>query len=228
MWSLVRLAVAEGREGADRALNELCRVYEKPILIYILREGYAPDVAADLKQAFFEQLLEKNALANAETTRVKLRSFLITKLQGFLIDQHRREVAQKRGGGNVVRLGDLSEEQQHLAQAVDLVTPLVAFQRQWMETLAITAMEQLRAEYSRKGEGELFGCISPFITNSSDSSIATLSLQLGRAEGTLKSDISRLRAKCQSLIRQRVAETLDDPSPQNIDEELKELMGFGR
>ena len=58
VWSMVRLAVAEGQPGADRALNELCRLYQKPILIYILRCGHAPDAAEELKQAFFEELLE--------------------------------------------------------------------------------------------------------------------------------------------------------------------------
>jgi len=102
MWSMVRLAVAEGKPGADRALDDLCRLYEKPIFIYILRAGHSPETAQDLKQAFFEQLLAKNALADAEATRVKLRAFLLTRLQSFLVDQYRRGSAQKRGGGQVV------------------------------------------------------------------------------------------------------------------------------
>lgn len=52
MWSMVRLAIAEGKPGADRALDELCRLYERPILVFILRKGHAPDAAEDLKQAF--------------------------------------------------------------------------------------------------------------------------------------------------------------------------------
>lgn len=225
MWSMVRLAVAEGRPGADQALDELCRLYEKPILIYILRAGHALEIAQDLKQAFFEQLLAKNALADAEATRVKLRAFLITKLQSFLIDRHRHDMAQKRGGGRVENFADLSETQALLAEPVDQMTPLIAFQRQWMETLAATAMEQLRADYAARGQADLHAAIAPFITSSSEESIAALSLRLGRPEGTLKSDISRLRAKCQSLIRDQIGATLDDPTPANIDAELRELMG---
>lgn len=225
MWSMVRLAVAEGKPGSDRALDDLCRLYEKPIFIYILRAGHAPEAAQDLKQAFFEQLLAKNSLADAEATRVKLRAFLLTKLQSFLIDRHRHDMAQKRGGGRVENLSDLSETQAFLAEPVDQMTPLIAFQRQWMETLAATAMEQLRADYAARGQADLHAAIAPFITSSSEESIAALALRLGRPEGTLKSDISRLRAKCQSLIRDQIATTLDDPSPANIDAELRELMG---
>lgn len=226
LWSMVRLAVAEGRPGADQALDELCRAYERPIMVYILRAGYMPDAAQDLKQAFFEHLLSKNTLADAEATRVKLRAFLITKLQGFLIDQHRRDVAQKRGGGKVASFDGLDTAQQELAQPIDHVTPFIAYQRQWMETLATSAIGQLREDYTARGLGDLFTALAPFITQNSDSSLADLSTKLARPVGTLKSDISRLRARCQNLIREQIATTLDDPSPANIDAELKELMGY--
>lgn len=226
MWSMVRLAVAEDRPGADQALNQLCKIYERPILAYITRDGHAPDVAQDLKQAFFEHLLEKNALADAEVTRVKLRAFLITKLQSFLIDRHRHASAQKRGGGKVVNLSSVSDEQQHLAEPVDGLTPFLVYQRQWLETLIQSAMQQLRDDYGRRGLGGLFAAIAPFITSNNEQSLAEISAAINRPVGTLKSDISRLRARCQSLIRDQVAATLDDPTPGNIDGELKELMGY--
>ncbi len=224
VWSMVRLAVAEGRPGADRALNDLCKLYQKPILIYILRSGHSPEAGEDLRQAFFEHLLEKNSLANAEDTRVKLRAFLVTKLQGFLIDRHRYDMAQKRGGGKVANMADLSDTEALRAEPVDTFTPVVAFQRQWMKTLVANAMQELRADYTQRGLGDLFKALAPFITGSGESSIATLSAKLGRPEGTLKSDISRLRGKWQSLIRDQIATTLGDPTPANIDAELQELM----
>ena len=221
---MVRLAMAEGQPGADRALNDLCRLYQKPIIIYILRSGHAPDAAEELKQAFFEHLLEKNALATAEDARVKLRAFLIIKLQGFLIDRHRHAMAQKRGGGKVANMADLSETQAVRAEPVDTFTPVVAFQRQWMKTLVANAMKELRADYTQRGLGDLFKALAPCITGSSDGSIAALSVKLGRPEGTIKNDLFRLRAKWQNLIREQIATTLDDPTPANIDAELQELM----
>ncbi len=108
VWSLVRFAVAEGRAGADRARNDLCRLYQKPFLIYILRSGHMPDAAKDLPQAFFEQMLKKNALAAAEDTRVKLRAFLIAKLQGFLIGRHCKALAPCITGSSNGSLAALS------------------------------------------------------------------------------------------------------------------------
>lgn len=221
---MVRLAVAEGRSGADQALNELCRRYERPIMVFILRKGYPPDEAEDLKQGFFEHLLVKNAFADAAGIKVKLRAFLITKLQSFLIDRHRHDVAAKRGAGKVAAMADLSETQALLVDPVDDRTPLLAFQRQWMETIAANAMKELREDYARRGNDSLFAALAPHLTGKADTSLAELSARLGRPEGTLKSDISRLRARCQNLIREQIAATLDDPTPEAITAELKELM----
>ncbi len=226
MWSMVRLAVAEKQPGADVALDQLCRLYEKPILAYIIRDGHSFQEAQDLKQGFFLQLLSKNALADAEATRVKLRAFLLTKLQGFLIDQYRHGTAQKRGAGKVVALGDLSEEQQHLAEPVDTVTPDIAFQRQWLTTVFGTAMTQLRDDYTSRNQAAFFDILAPFIDPRSQPDITALSLQLVRPEGTVKSDLSRLRARWRDLIRDHIAATLVDPTQQTIDIELKELMGY--
>lgn len=221
---MVRLAVAEGLPGSDQALNELCRLYERPVVAFILRKGHAIEEAEDLKQAFFEHLLSKNAFVDASGLKVKLRAFLITKLQGFLIDRHRRDMARKRGAGQVARMADLSETQALLAEPVDETTPVVAFQRQWMETVVTNAMQQLRADYEQRGLAALFAALAPFITGKSDAKLAELSAELSRPEGTLKSDISRLRARCQQLIREQVAATLDDPTPEAITAELRELM----
>ncbi len=226
MWTVVRLAVAQHLPGADQALDRIFRSFERPVMAYILGSGSAPDDAEDLKQAFFEQLLAKDALAAAEESGVRLRVFLLTRLRSFLIDRHRRGSTKKRGGGRVVRIADLDEVQARLAEPVDPVTPFVAYQRQWVEALAANALATLRAEYAGRGQAALFDALAPFITRSGDEKITALSAALGRPEGTLKSDISRLRGKCQRLIRAKVAATLDDPTPENIESELAELMGY--
>lgn len=224
MWSKVRLAVARHEPGSDRALNELCRIYERPVMAFILRKGHSQDQAEDLKQSFFEQLLAKNAFADASCLKVKLRAFLITKLQAFLIDRHRHDMAAKRGAGKVSTMADLSETQALLAEPVDERTPVIAFQRQWMETVAANAMKELREDYSQRGQAALFAALAPHITGKAEASLAELSHRLGRPEGTLKSDVSRLRARCQNLIREQIAATLDDPNPEAVTAELRELM----
>lgn len=225
-WSLVRLAFAEDRPGADQALNDLCATYQRPILTYILRHGYKPDAAEELRAAFFHHLLSKNAIASAESTGVRLRAFLFQKLESFLIDQHRHANAQKRGAGKVIAAEDLSEEHRHLTEPVDGLTPFIAAQRQWLETIITSAMTRLREDQESKGNTSLFQALAPFITSSNEQTLAMIAEKFGRPVNTLKSDISRLRAKCQKLIRDQIAATLEDDSEASIDAELKELMGY--
>lgn len=226
MWSMVRLAIAEKQPGADQALNHLCRIYEKPVLAYIMRKGYSPHEAEDLKQSFFMALIEDNAFADAESTRVKLRAFLLTRLRSFLVDEFRHDNAAKRGGGKVVAMGDLTEEQQALAEPVDRVTPDIAYQRQWLQTVFTTAMELLQSDYAARGQSDLFRAIAPYIDPRSHPDIKALSISLNRPEGTVKNDVFRLRTAWREHIRDHIAATLEEPTPQAIDAELKELMGY--
>jgi len=96
-WNLVRLAVAKGEPGAGDALDAFFRTYDRPVFAFIRSSGTGQRRdAEDLKQAFFAQLLTKESLAEAVRSGLKLRVFLVTKLQSFLIDHYRRSVAQKR------------------------------------------------------------------------------------------------------------------------------------
>jgi RNA polymerase sigma-70 factor (ECF subfamily) len=225
---MVRLAIAERQPGADIAFNQLCRGYRQPIQAYIIRHGHSPQEAEDLTQGFFHALIAGNAFANAEAeaTRVKLRAFLLTKLQSFLVDQYRHGKAQKRGGGKVISVGDLSEEQQQLAEPVDHMTPDIAYQRQWLQTVFSTAMHQLRGDYLARSQGFLFDAIAPYIDPRSQPDIHALAATLNKPEGTIKSDVSRLRSRWRDIIRDQIAATLDQPTPQSVETELKELMGY--
>jgi len=60
---------------------------------------YVPADAQDLVQAFFLYLFEKNTLERADREKGRLRTFLLTSLQNFLINEYDREKALKRGGG---------------------------------------------------------------------------------------------------------------------------------
>jgi RNA polymerase sigma-70 factor (ECF subfamily) len=226
MWSMVRLAVSEHQPGADAALNRLCKTYEKPIQAYILRHGHAQQETHDLAQSFFLQLLADDSFAKADASKVKLRAFLLTKLKSFLIDAYRLGTTQKRGGGKVLAMADLTEEQQHLAEPVDHTTPDIAFQRQWLQTLLTGAMQQLQDLYERRREGALFSVLSHYIDPRSQPPISELAAKLARPEGTIKSDVSRLRGRWRDIIRDHIAATLDHPSPEEVDAELKELMGY--
>jgi RNA polymerase sigma-70 factor (ECF subfamily) len=72
----------------------------------------------------------------------------------------------------------------------------------------------------------LFDALAPYIDPRSQPDIGALATTLNKPEGTIKSDVSRLRARWRDLIRDQIAATLDQPTPHAVEAELKELMGY--
>ena len=83
-WSQV-LAARDGSESEARtALAVLFEAYWYPLYAFVRRQGNDSEEAADLTQAFFAYLLEKDVLKSVEPTEGKFRSFLLATLKHFL------------------------------------------------------------------------------------------------------------------------------------------------
>ncbi|PYJ72341.1 MAG: hypothetical protein DME75_05140, partial [Verrucomicrobia bacterium] len=72
-WSVVLAARGESTE-ARAALEKLCRIYWWPLYGFVRREGYKPEEAQDMTQAFFARLLERRDLETVRQERGRLRS----------------------------------------------------------------------------------------------------------------------------------------------------------
>src|ERR1043166_1478947 len=107
-WSVV---VSAGRSGAPRArhaLERLCQTYWYPLYAYVRRRGYSAHDAQDLTQGFFTRLLEGGSLAAADPARGRFRSFMLTALNHFLMQEWEKARAQRRGRGREVLSLDLA------------------------------------------------------------------------------------------------------------------------
>ena len=63
---------------AREALAELCRTYWRPIFSFVCQRGYSTEDAKDLTQDFFVMILESDWLRQADESRGRFRSFLLT------------------------------------------------------------------------------------------------------------------------------------------------------
>src|SRR6516165_1808110 len=85
-WTMV-LDAGESQTPPDQALNalsELCRIYWRPIFLFLRRQGSNPDDAQDLTQGFFAHLIESRAYARADPDKGRFRSFLLGALKHFV------------------------------------------------------------------------------------------------------------------------------------------------
>jgi len=220
-WSVVLAARESDAPSAAEALERLCRTYWPPLYAFIRREGYAEAEAKDLTQEFFLRLIDREFLQRLRHQQGKFRSFLLTFLKNFLLEQRGKSKAQKRGGGKViVSLDELSQDGSYLHEPVDHFSPDQVFERRWAQTIFQVALNRLREEYVSSGKGDLYDVLKDFQPREGVS-YAEIGARFGMTEAAIKSAVQRMRARHRELLRREIANTVTRPD--EIDEEIRHL-----
>ena len=220
------MVLTAGRSDTTRARNalaRLCQTYWHPLYAYVRRLGNSPPDAQDLTQEFFARLLAKNYLADADESRGRFRSFLLTALKHFLANEWDKARAQKRGGGQVPIPIDLgSAETACRFEPADTTTAEKIYERRWALTLLEQVLHRLREEYVRAGREKLFEQLKPTLTEASRTvRYAEIAARLGMSEGAVKVAVHRLRLRYREVLRAEIADTV--ASPGEVEDELRSL-----
>src|SRR5947209_16988388 len=155
-WSVVNAAGGTSATSSGRALEELCRSYWYPLYAYVRRQGNNSDDAKDLTQEFFAKFLEKESFKLADRERGRFRSFLLTSLKHFLVNEWAKRRAVKRGGGQVFSLDEQAAETRYGFEPADNLTPERLYDKSWAIALLEGAANRLRSEYAMFGKAALF------------------------------------------------------------------------
>ena len=222
-WSVVLQAGQEHSPQTAAALESLCRSYWYPLYAYVRRQGHPPDDAQDLTQEFFARLLDRKSLRMADRNRGRFRSFLLTSLKHFLINEWNKANREKRGGGRqIISLDVEKTETRFQAEPADQSSPDKAFERRWAMVLLDRVLDQLQDEFAVAERLPVFEALKSFLTgDENESSYAEIGQRLGMTAGNLKVTIHRLRRRYRELLREEIARTVDDPDA--IDAEMREL-----
>jgi RNA polymerase sigma factor (sigma-70 family) len=226
-WSLVRRAAGESPDpGTLSALTTLCNAYWYPVYAFIRRSGHNHHDTEDLTQGFFQRLLEKDLLGRATPERGKLRTFLLSCVRNYLINEHQRAGAAKRGAHLRVQIDPEWAENRYQSEPSDDLTPDRLFQRRWALTVLEHTLSLLEEESRRAGRGDLFTSLRSFLglSPAPNEGYESIANRLGLPVGTLKSHVSRLRQRWKELLFEQVSITLDDPDSEHIKDELAELL----
>jgi RNA polymerase sigma-70 factor (ECF subfamily) len=226
-WTVVRQAADSqtASQHALSALSELCRIYWRPVYVFLRRHGIPQHDAQDLTQGFFTELIETRAYARADPMKGRFRSFLLGTLKHFLAHARDHDRAQKRGGGTTpVQLDEaaLSEAETYASRSTDSSADRI-FDREWAASVARQALDRLAQEYELGGKAALFEALKSRLT--AGAAAATpyeeLANRLGRTAAHLRVEVTRLRARYRAILRDEVGGTVVDSS--DIDEELRYL-----
>jgi RNA polymerase sigma-70 factor (ECF subfamily) len=204
-------------------LEQLCQAYWYPLYAYVRRKGYGPEDAQDLTQGFFARLLKDNRIALADPARGRFRTFLLSALQNFLINEWTKMSRERRGGGfQFVPLQSESPEERYAAEPMDQRTPEALYEQRWAAAVMARAFERLRQEYLSR-HARLFEALKPFVWGEkSGASHAKIASDLGLSEGAVRVAVHRLRRRYRDLLREEIAFTVE--SPADVDDELRHLI----
>jgi DNA-directed RNA polymerase specialized sigma24 family protein len=163
-WSVVINAGSDDSLVAAAALEQLCQRYWYPLYASVRRSGYSHADAADLTQSFFARLLEKKSLAGLAPSVARFRSFLLTALKHFLINEWQSAHRLKRGGGKqIVSLDEIADEL-YRAEPADDASPDKLFEKRWALSVIELGLARLRAEFVASERPRLFEALKPALT----------------------------------------------------------------
>lgn len=210
------------RGHSDAALEEICRLYWKPLYAYVRNRGFPSHDAQDLTQEFFRLLLEKHWLDAANQERGRLRSFLLAAMKRFMMNEWRRAGAQKRGGGKVCCRIDT-----HMAESLCAADPRQlacdeVFDREWAVTLLELTLSRLKDEFASAGRADDFEEMKNCLTVSHEIlDYRNIALHCGLSESAARVAVHRLRKRFRETYREEIRQTL--PPGADLQEEMRYL-----
>ena len=218
------LAAQDESPAAQQALEKLCRTYWWPLYGFVRRNGYKPEEAQDLPQAFFALLLERRDFNVVRREIGRLRSYLLASLKNFLAKARRRELTVKRGQGRaLVPLDELLTRERADLEPADNLTADRVYERRWALTLLEQVLTRLESDYRTAGNAKLFDCLKEFLSDGPGRrSQAEVAAELGMTENALKQAFHRLRQRYREVLRDEIAQTVAVPG--DVEDELRHFI----
>lgn len=223
-WTVVIAAADSQSPEAEEAMAAIYSAYWHPLYFFARRQGQGPEAAADLIQGFFLKIIETGFLKSADQTRGRFRTFLLTAMKRYMINEWQAANAQKRGGAAI----HVSLDFEHAEALFALAPRSVAgaeqdFDRSWALGLLNKATQALESSYRSRDRGTLFEALRPFLPGMTEiESQEDVAARLNVPITTIRSDIHRLRQRFKEALRSAVGETVE--SGDHIDEEIRYLI----
>jgi RNA polymerase sigma-70 factor (ECF subfamily) len=213
-WSVILRAGERWTAEAQDALSTLCAVYRDPCVAFVRSKVGDTGQAEDVVQGFFARLLEKNDLPTLDPRRGRFRNWLRAALSHHLANA--RDHDQRRAPPAPADAAEPFHE----------LTPEKVMDGRWRLTVVRRAVAALRAEEERKGHGPLFQALVGTLLRDGDGLLhRQIAEKFGMTANAIKQRAYRLRGRLQDLVRAEVADTLEHPGEDEIDAEIRHLLG---
>lgn len=225
-WTLIRRLHSSDEAVVRRALDDLCAQYHYPLYCYLRRRGLDYHDAEDALHDFLAKLVRLDAFADADAGKGRLRSFLATMLQRFLINWRRdRSERSRESSLDVILLGAAPEERYEQEQFAEHDTPETLFDRKWSHELLVRVLNRLGESYAAKGKAAVFETLQPVLQAGGSlrgHNTGALAASLSITEGALRVALSRLLRDYREVLDEEVLQTVDSRGA--VDGEIAHLL----
>jgi RNA polymerase sigma-70 factor (ECF subfamily) len=217
LWTVLREAHGDSLGGVAAAQQRLVERYSSAIYRYLLGAVRDPDVAADLFQEFALRFVRGDFKA-VDPERGRFRDYLKAVLYRLIVDHHRR---QQR------RAAPLPEEGPEAAPDAPAAEGDEAFLAAWRTELLSRAWQEL--DQHERETGQPLHTVLRLRTDHpelrSPEMAARLAGVLGRpvTSGWVRKRLFLARDKLADLVLDEVARSLDNPSFDDLAQELIDL-----
>lgn len=224
-WTLVGSLRSNDQAVASAASEALMRTYWPAVYSYLRGCGQSRHAAAETTQAFFvDVVIGRGLFDRAEQESGRLRNFILTALERFRIDQHRRNQAR---GGNTTISQEAIEREEQLSRCRTTEHPHDQFTRRWAVASLEEALRRCEQHFQasgKPGHWRLFErrILAPAASGGTPPSLGDLLESTGFNDVAIAAAaVQTVKKRALAILREVVAETLDDAS--QLDDEVAAL-----
>ena len=220
-WTVVRRMKDGSRKVKLEGWNEFCEAYWPALVRWLHVQGVSNPDAHDLVQGLLEKLWRNGDFVERLSPEGgRLRSYLLQSLRNWQNEVLRFETRQKRGG-TAIHL--------ELLDSMSSTDSEHSFDQLWARGVLGRACNTLRSDYLRRGNVVIFDHILPLVDSRDPEQARTTAETLGITLNSLNVSLKRLRERLARSLREEVSATMADPTPAQVDDELRHLLAsFGR
>ena len=218
---------AKEENEALTGLERLARAYWRPLYIFARQRGASHDVASDQVQGFFEHLLSRDMLKKFQRGDVRFRSFLLRCFTNWLINEHEKDGAAKRGGGAaLLRIDEMDSQIDEPALIEDGRSPDTAYDHGWARALVDQAMKRLEVEIGQRENREFLLELKQrtFATTGAGPDWEEMALRYGMTHGAVRKAATDQRRRFGVLLRTEVRNIVS--TDEEVDDELRYLVNL--
>ncbi len=142
-WTVIADSHTSDDEKNRLIINDLLGLYWKPVYCYLRRKGNDNETSKDLTQGFFQEIvLGRELIAQADKSKGKFRTFLLTALDNYVIDLYRKESSGKRQPqGAILQLDDID-----IPYHDRTLSPQEEFNHAWVSELLDKTLSEVQQE----------------------------------------------------------------------------------